>query len=80
MTMIDRDLNDDLRTDVELSWPPRARAGAAIDPAAAYRAANYQARVAAVRPALGGAGGKRPRPGLPDHAGQRQAEWREWGA
>jgi L-rhamnose isomerase / sugar isomerase len=46
------------RTDVEpILATARARAGAAIDLVAAYRAAGYRARAAAARPALGGAGG-----------------------
>jgi L-rhamnose isomerase / sugar isomerase len=46
------------RTDVEpILAMARLRAGAAIDPIAAYRAAGYRAQVAAVRPAVIGAGG-----------------------
>jgi L-rhamnose isomerase/sugar isomerase len=35
----------------------RARAGAAIDPVATYRASGYRQRVAAERPAAQGGGG-----------------------
>ena len=47
------------RTDVEpILAMARLRAGAAIDPIAAYRASGYRARVAALRPkATGGGGG-----------------------
>ncbi|HWL55923.1 MAG TPA: L-rhamnose catabolism isomerase [Paracoccus sp. (in: a-proteobacteria)] len=47
------------RTDVEpILAMARARAGAAIDPVAAYRASGYRARVAETRPrVLGGGGG-----------------------
>jgi L-rhamnose isomerase/sugar isomerase len=45
-------------TDVEpVLAMARLRAGGAIDPVAAYRASGYRARVAAVRPAVSGAGG-----------------------
>ena len=47
------------RTDVEpILAMARARAGAAVDPVAAYRASGYRARVAETRPrVLGGGGG-----------------------
>ncbi len=46
------------RTDVEpILAMARLRAGGAIDPIATYRAAGYRAKVAAVRPAVSGAGG-----------------------
>ena len=46
------------RTDVEpILAMARAEAGGAIDPVAAYRAAGYRERVAAVRPAVQGASG-----------------------
>lgn len=46
------------RTDVEpILAMARAEAGGAVDPVAAYRAAGYRARVAAVRPAVSGASG-----------------------
>ena len=46
------------RTDVEpILAMARVEQGGAIDPVAAYRAAGYRARVAAVRPAVSGAGG-----------------------
>ena len=46
------------RTDVEpILAMARLRAGAAIDPIAAYRASGYRARVAALRPKASGGGG-----------------------
>ena len=46
------------RTDVEpILAMARHRAGAAIDPIATYRASGYRAEVAAIRPAVSGAGG-----------------------
>lgn len=46
------------RTDVEpILAMARAEKGGAIDPVAAFRAAGYRAQVAAVRPAVSGAGG-----------------------
>jgi L-rhamnose isomerase/sugar isomerase len=46
------------RIDVEpILAMARLRAGGAIDPVAAYRASGYRAKVAAVRPAVTGAGG-----------------------
>jgi L-rhamnose isomerase/sugar isomerase len=46
------------RIDVEpILAMARLQAGGAIDPVAAYRASAYRARVAAVRPAVSGAGG-----------------------
>lgn len=46
------------RTDVSpILAEARLRAGAALDPVAAYRASGYRARVAAVRPAVGAGGG-----------------------
>ncbi|WP_134680390.1 L-rhamnose catabolism isomerase [Paracoccus ravus] len=46
------------RTDVEpILAMARARAGAAIDPVAAYRASGYRAKVAATRPRVSGGGG-----------------------
>ena len=46
------------RTDVEpILAVARAEAGGAIDPIATYRRAGYRARVAAIRPAVSGAGG-----------------------
>ncbi|OIQ63733.1 hypothetical protein GALL_547240 [mine drainage metagenome] len=46
------------RTDVEpILAMARAEAGGAIDPIATYRRAGYRARVAAIRPAVSGAGG-----------------------
>jgi L-rhamnose isomerase/sugar isomerase len=51
-------LKDAFRTDVEpILAAARTEAGGAIDPVAAYRAAGYRARVAAVRPAVLGASG-----------------------
>ena len=46
------------RTDVDpILAMARLRAGAAIDPIAAYRASGYRARVAALRPKASGGGG-----------------------
>jgi L-rhamnose isomerase / sugar isomerase len=46
------------RTDVEpILAMARVEAGGAIDPVAAYRRAGYRAKVAAIRPAVSGAGG-----------------------
>ncbi len=46
------------RTDVEpILAMARAEAGGAVDPVAAYRAAGYRAKVAAVRPKVTGGGG-----------------------
>ena len=46
------------RTDVEpILAMARQRAGAAIDPVAAYRASGYRAKVAATRPKSAGGGG-----------------------
>ena len=51
-------LKQAFRTDVEpILATARLRAGGAVDPVAAYRAAGYRARVAAVRPVVSGAGG-----------------------
>lgn len=46
------------RTDVEpILAMARVEGGGAVDPVGAYRAAGYRARVAAIRPAVSGAGG-----------------------
>lgn len=51
-------LKQAFRTDVSpILAMARHRAGGAIDPVAAYRAAGYRAKVAAERPAVSGAGG-----------------------
>jgi L-rhamnose isomerase / sugar isomerase len=51
-------LKQGFRTDVEpILAMARVESGGAIDPVAAYRRAGYRAQVAAVRPAVSGAGG-----------------------
>lgn len=56
--MASETLKDAFRTDVEpILAMARMRAGGAIDPVGAYRAAGYRAKVAAIRPAVTGAGG-----------------------
>jgi L-rhamnose isomerase / sugar isomerase len=51
-------LKDGFRTDVEpILAMVRADAGGAIDPVGAYRASGYRKKVAAIRPAVSGAGG-----------------------
>jgi L-rhamnose isomerase / sugar isomerase len=51
-------LKDGFRTDVEpILAMARADAGGAIDPVGAYRASGYRKKVAAIRPAVSGAGG-----------------------
>ena len=46
------------RTDVEpILAMARAEAGGAIDPIATYRTSGYRTQVAAIRPAVSGAGG-----------------------
>jgi L-rhamnose isomerase / sugar isomerase len=56
--MASETLKDGFRTDVEpILAMARADAGGAIDPAGAYRASGYRKKVAAIRPAVTGAGG-----------------------
>jgi L-rhamnose isomerase / sugar isomerase len=56
--MASETLKDAFRTDVEpILAMARAETGGAIDPIAVYRAAGYRNKVAAVRPAVTGAGG-----------------------
>jgi L-rhamnose isomerase / sugar isomerase len=51
-------LKDAFRTDVEpILAMARVEAGGAIDPVGAYRASGYRKKVAAIRPAVTGAGG-----------------------
>lgn len=56
--MATTELKRGFRTDVEpILAMARVEAGGAVDPVAAYRAAGYRAKVAAVRPRVAGAGG-----------------------
>jgi L-rhamnose isomerase / sugar isomerase len=56
--MASETLKDAFRTDVEpILAMARMEAGGAIDPVRAYRASAYRSRVAAIRPAVTGAGG-----------------------
>jgi L-rhamnose isomerase / sugar isomerase len=56
--MASETLKDAFRTDVEpILAMARAEAGGAIDPVSAYRASGYRKKVAAIRPAVTGAGG-----------------------
>jgi L-rhamnose isomerase / sugar isomerase len=56
--MASETLKDAFRTDVEpILAMARAENGGAIDPIAAYRASDYRNKVAAIRPAVTGAGG-----------------------